>query len=85
MHKAANRPLNPSASTPPWILLSNKGPSTSSLLTSQVAEMSPIASIMRTMYTASKGKTIGPYTVRGKVLTQMKLAAGAAVMPALEK
>ena len=50
------------------------------LLTSQVAVMSPIASIIKIKKTARKGSTIGPDTVNLNVLTQMKVAAGAAVM-----
>ena len=60
VHRAATIPFMPSASTPPWMRESNTLPSTSSRLTSHVAVMSPIASIIKTMYTASNGNTIGP-------------------------
>ena len=85
VQRPASKPLKPSANTPPWIRESNSLPSTSSLDTSQVAVMSPMASIMRTMYTAINGKIMGPYIVSGNVLTQMKDTAGAASIPDAEK
>lgn len=42
--KPARTPLMPSAKTPPWIRDSKRRPSTSSLETSQVAVISPMAS-----------------------------------------
>ena len=49
VRRPLSMPLKPSARTPPWILESKRRPSTSRRETSQVAVMSPIASIMRTM------------------------------------
>ena len=45
---------------PPWMRESKSSPSTSSRETSHVAVMSPMASMARTMYTASRGRTMGP-------------------------
>jgi hypothetical protein len=54
-------------------------------LTSQVAVISPIASIIKIRKTARKGRTIGPETDNLKVFTQMKVAAGADWMALLSK
>jgi hypothetical protein len=40
-----------------------------------------MVSMVRIIYTANRGSTIGPYTDIGKVWTQMKLATGAASIP----
>lgn len=49
VQRPAMMPLRPSARTPPWMRLSNMAPSTSRRDTSQVAVMSPMASMARTM------------------------------------
>jgi hypothetical protein len=54
-------------------------------LTSQVAVISPIASIIKIRKTARNGRTIGPETDNLKVFTQMKVAAGADWMALLSK
>ena len=53
VHKPASIPLNPSAKIPPWIRESKSLPSTWRRDTSQVAVISPIASIIRIRYTAT--------------------------------
>ncbi|XMA16327.1 hypothetical protein WAI453_009118 [Rhynchosporium graminicola] len=64
VQRPANMPLSTSAKTPPWMRESKSLPSTWRRDMSQVAVMSPIASIMKMRSTVIKGKIIGPYTER---------------------
>jgi len=54
-------------------------------LTSQVAVMSPIASIIKIKNTARKGNTIGPDMARGNVFIQINVAVGASLIGVLSK
>jgi hypothetical protein len=67
VQRPASMPLKPSARMPPCIRESNNLPSTSKRLTSHVAVISPMASIMRTINTARSGNTIGPYNDSGNL------------------
>lgn len=60
VQRAAMMPFRPSARTPPWMRESKRAPSTSRRDTSQVAVMSPMASMAMTMKTARSGSTSGP-------------------------
>ena len=60
VQRPASIPLRPSARIPPCIRESKSLPSTWRRETSQVAVMSPIASIIRIRYTARMGRIRGP-------------------------
>ena len=59
VHRPAIRQVTPLPRTPPWMRESKPGPSTSLRDTSQVAVISPMVSIITTMYTASSGRISG--------------------------
>ncbi|KAG9680124.1 hypothetical protein KCU87_g127, partial [Aureobasidium melanogenum] len=65
-YRPAMSPFNPSASTPPWMRLLNVAPSTWRRDTSQVAVMSPMASIAKTMYTMKLATGAASIPLRSK-------------------